>query len=88
MKTMLDMLIFEERNIEGQIDTLITRERGDIYVVEHEDISNAIAAGDSAQAASLMDAHIDKLMTAVQEQIQLMPQDPSEKAASLPGSAN
>lgn len=42
---MLDMLIFEERNIEGQIDTLITRERGDIYVVEHEDISNAIAAG-------------------------------------------
>ena len=88
MKTMLDMLIFEERNIEGQIDTLITRERGDIYVVEHEDISNAIAAGDSAQAASLMDAHIDKIMTAVQEQIQLMPQDPSEKAASLPGSAN
>ena len=88
MKTMLDMLIFEERNIEGQIDTLITRERGDIYVVEHEDISNAIAAGDSAQAASLMDAHIDKLMTAVQEQIQLMPQDPSEKAASLPGSAD
>ena len=88
MKTMLDMLIFEERNIEGQIDTLITRERGDIYVVEHEDISNAIAAGDSAQAASLMDAHIDKLMTAVQEQIQLMPQDPSEKAATLPGSAD
>ena len=88
MKTMLDMLIFEERNIEGQIDTLVTRERGDVYFVEHEDISNAIAAGDSAQAASLMDAHIDKLMTAVQEQIQLMPQDPSEKAASLPGSAD
>lgn len=82
MKTMLDMLIFEERNIEGQIETLITRERGDIYVVEHEDISNAITAGDGAQAASLMGAHIDKLLTAVQEQIQLMSQAAAEQPAS------
>lgn len=72
IKTMLDMLIFEERCIEDTMEQLVTRERGETYVVEHDDISNAIAERNMEQAVTLMDRHLDTLLDAVREQIAQM----------------
>lgn len=75
IKTMLDMLIFEERRIENAMDSLVTRERGDTYVVEHDDISRAIADHDTSRAAELMETHMNTLLDAVREQIQQIAQN-------------
>lgn len=72
IKAMLDMLIFEERTIEDNMDQLVTRKRGDTYVVEHDDISSAIVERNAEKAISLMSQHLDALLSAVREQIQMM----------------
>lgn len=70
IKAMLDMLIFEERSIEASMEKLITRERGEDYVVEHDNICRAIAERDAQKATELMSTHLDALLDAVKEQIQ------------------
>lgn len=61
LKTLLDMLIYEEKKIEAVFETLVTRERGSVYVVEHSDIADAIIARDAKRAGKLMGAHIQEL---------------------------
>lgn len=70
MKSMFELLLFEERKIEQEMEQLLTRERGDSYVVEHDDIANAIAKRDTELAVKLMDAHLEALLSALEEQIQ------------------
>ena len=50
------------------METLVTRERGRIYVKEHEEIAAAICAHDARRAEELMDRHIAVLCAAVEEQ--------------------
>ena len=75
IKAMLDMLFFEERQIENNMEQLVTRERGDAYVVEHDDITNAIEARDEELAVQLIERHIDALLNAVREQIEKMAEE-------------
>lgn len=75
IKAMLDMLFFEERQIENNMEQLVTRERGDAYVVEHDDTTNAIEARDGELAVQLMERHIDALLSAVREQIEKMAEE-------------
>jgi len=79
IKTMFDMLVFEERRIEDEMDQLLTRERGDIYVVEHDDILKAVAEKNEEQAAALMEQHLDALLSAVREQTQQMIAEESDQ---------
>jgi DNA-binding FadR family transcriptional regulator len=72
IKAMLDILIFEEKQIEEKMDTLLTRERANCYVVEHDDITASLEARNVDLAVSLMERHIDAIMSAVEEQIQDM----------------
>lgn len=65
---LLNMLIFEEKKIEAVFETLVTRERGKIYVKEHEDIARAIQKKDAKKAAELMQTHIEELCAAIEEQ--------------------
>ncbi len=66
--SVLNMLIYEERRMEAKMETLVTRERGRIYVKEHEEIAAAICAHDARRAEELMDRHIAVLCAAVEEQ--------------------
>lgn len=84
IKTMLDMLIFEERAIEDNMEQLVTRERGDTYVVEHDDIASAIAERDVEKATKLMSLHMDALLDAVKEQIQQMSAESENTPPSSP----
>lgn len=70
IKAMLSMLIFEEKQIESSMEILVTRERGSLYVVEHDKIMQAIEKRDGKLAAELMDAHLDAIRSAVIEQVQ------------------
>lgn len=66
--SVLNMLIYEERRMEAKMENLVTRERGRIYVREHEEIADAICARDARRAEELMDRHIAVLCEAVEEQ--------------------
>lgn len=68
MTAMLNMLIFEEKLIESNFKTLVTRERGRVYVREHDEIAHAIEIRDAHKAARLMQAHVQKLCSAINEQ--------------------
>lgn len=70
MKAMLDMLIREENRIEALVETLVTRERGNAYVKEHEAIAKAIEAKNARLAANLMEKHIEVLCDDIEEQIE------------------
>lgn len=70
MEAMLNMLTFEEKRIESLMETLVTRERGSIYIKEHVAIAEAIRSHDSRLAAHLMDIHIKELYDAIEEQAQ------------------
>lgn len=69
IKAMLSMLVFEEKQIESSMETLLTRERGNIYVVEHDDITSALEERNEQRAADLMCAHLDAILSAVEEQV-------------------
>ena len=75
MKAMLEMLVFEEKQIENTIEQLETRERGGTYVVEHDDITRAIEERNSDLAAELMDRHMDGILSAVEYQIHQMEEE-------------
>ena len=68
INSILTMLIYEEKKIESKMEFLVTRERGRIYVKEHEKIAKAILARDADLAAKLMSEHIAVLGAAVAEQ--------------------
>lgn len=68
ISSILNMLIYEEKKLEGKMETLVTRERGRIYVREHALIAQAIEERDEDRAASLMSEHIATLGRAVAEQ--------------------
>jgi hypothetical protein len=65
---LLNMLIFEEKKIEAKFEKLVTRERGRVYIQEHEKITNAIIERDAEYAAKLMDSHISELYQAIGKQ--------------------
>ena len=68
ISALLNVLIFEEKRIESVFETLITRERGGVYVQEHDKIIEAIEARNPRAAASLMREHIQELIEAIIEQ--------------------
>ena len=72
MKAILEMLIFEEKQIEDNIDQLETRKRGNTYVIEHDDITRAIEERNPDLAAELMDRHMEGILEAVEYQVNLM----------------
>ena len=61
-----------------------SRERGDTYVVEHDDIASAIAERDVEKATKLMSLHMDALLDAVKEQIQQMSAESENTPPSSP----
>lgn len=69
LKTLLDMLIYEEKKIEAVFETLITRERGRIYVAEHADIAEAVINRDASKAANMMESHIQELYDTIANQM-------------------
>ncbi|MDP4110087.1 MAG: FCD domain-containing protein [Bacillota bacterium] len=69
VKSILKMLIYEEKRIESTIETLVTRERGRIYAKEHEEIATAISEHKAQTAEKLMFDHISELCSAVMEQV-------------------
>ncbi|WHH61238.1 FCD domain-containing protein [Petroclostridium sp. X23] len=69
IKAMLSMLIFEEKQIESSMETLLTRERGSIYVIEHDKITSALEARNPQHAADLMQMHLEAILSAVKEQV-------------------
>lgn len=69
MSAVLSLLAFEEKQIESTIEVLRTRELGSVYVLEHDQIAQAIRERNSAKAASLMESHMQGIVTAVEEQV-------------------
>ncbi len=69
LKTLLDMLIYEEKKIEAVFESLVTRERGHAYALEHQNIANMIINQEPDKAAELMSKHIQTLHDAICEQI-------------------
>lgn len=69
LKTLLDMLVYEEKKIEAVFASLVTRERGHAYASEHQDIAYMIMNHEPDKAASLMEKHIQTLYDAICEQI-------------------
>lgn len=65
---LLDMLIYEEKEIEAVFQTLVTRERGKTYVVDHDEITQAIRERNPDEAARLMHEHVMELYYAVKDQ--------------------
>lgn len=72
MKAMLEMLVFEEKRIENNIEQLKTRDKGNIYVIEHDDITKAIEERNSDLASELMSKHMDGILQDVEYQVQIM----------------
>lgn len=70
IKTMLNILVFEEKQIESAMESLITRERGGIYVLEHDEIARALEDRNEQLAVKLMEKHMEEIISAVEEQIQ------------------
>lgn len=70
--SILNMLVYEEKKIESKMDALVTRERGRLYVVEHEEIAKAICSHNADLAKELMNKHLTVLCDAVVEQEDLM----------------
>ena len=72
MKAILEMLFFEEKRMEDNMEQLETRERGNTYVIEHDDITRAIEDRDADLAARLMAKHMDGILEAVEYQVKKM----------------
>ncbi|CAH0121557.1 hypothetical protein PAE9249_04088 [Paenibacillus sp. CECT 9249] len=64
----LDILIYEELKLESQIAQLITRERGEEYLLQHISIVDAIKQKNAQEAERLMGVHIETLIGAIKEQ--------------------
>ncbi len=66
------MMFFEEKKIENTITQLKTREQGNIYVIEHDDITTAIEERNPDLAAELMSKHMDGILETVILQVRQM----------------
>lgn len=66
---LMKLIVFEEGQIESKLESLVTRERGAEYAVEHESIAAAIFDRNSGLAALLMQKHIDVLIKALSGQL-------------------
>ncbi|WP_249864742.1 FCD domain-containing protein [Paenibacillus konkukensis] len=64
----LDILIYEELRLESQIARLITRERGEEYLLQHISIVESIKQNDPHEAERRMGVHIETLINAIKEQ--------------------
>lgn len=64
----LDILIYEELRLESQIAQLITRERGEEYLLQHISIVDSIKQRNASEAERLMGVHIETLISAIKEQ--------------------
>lgn len=69
-KYLLDIMIFEEQKMEERMDKLVTKERGNVYVVQHDDIVAALELRDADLAQQRMGAHIDTMLSDVKHQIE------------------
>lgn len=69
MFAVLSLLAFEEKQIESTIEVLRTREMGSVYVVEHDDIMQAIREHDSKKAERLMEIHMQAIVSEVEKQV-------------------
>lgn len=78
MKAILEMLVFEEKGIENNIEQLETRDKGNIYVIEHDDITRAIEERNPDLASELMAKHMDGILKDVEYQVQIMDEKTSE----------
>ena len=67
---LLDIMIFEEQKMEERMDKLVTKERGNVYVVQHDDIVAALELRDADLAQQRMGAHIDTMLSDVKHQIE------------------
>ena len=70
MAAVLSLLVFEEKQIEATIEVLRTREMGSVYVVEHDDIMQAIREHNPQRAESLMEAHMQAILDEVEKQVE------------------
>lgn len=70
MAAVLSLLVFEEKQIEATIEVLRTREMGSVYVVEHDDIMQAIREHNPQRAESLMEAHMQVILDEVEKQVE------------------
>ena len=60
----------EEQKMEERMDKLVTKERGNVYVVQHDDIVAALELRDADLAQQRMGAHIDTMLGDVKHQIE------------------
>ena len=81
MAAVLSLLAFEEKQIEATIEELRTREMGSIYVVEHDQIMEAIREHDIQKAGELMENHMQAIVSEVEKQVEEF--DESGKPAVL-----
>ena len=86
MKAILEMMFFEEKKIENTITQLKTREQGNIYVIEHDDITTAIEERNPDLAAELMSKHMDGILETVILQVRQM--EESGKSLEKGGNPN
>ena len=70
LRRLMKLLTYEEGVLEAQFQTLVTRERGRHYILEHEDIVAAIVSGDANRASAAMGEHIQTLINAIREQFE------------------
>ncbi len=72
IKTLYDILAFEEKQLESRIEVLATRTRGSNYVVQHDDIAAAIEAHDEELAKKMMEVHFETIINDLKQQIKEM----------------
>lgn len=67
--SLLNMLFYEEKQVEAGLDVLETRYQGDVYAEQHDQITAAIERHDEDLAVKLMSEHMDLIIKTVEEQI-------------------
>lgn len=69
LQALIKLLIFQESEIEYAIESLVSRELGHKYIVEHRDIVAAILKHEPKRAAELMSEHVRTIYSDVYESI-------------------
>ncbi len=64
----ISLLIMEEEKLETKFVKLTTREKGSEYIIDHENIYNAICARNQQDAASLMYNHLSRILDTIRLQ--------------------
>lgn len=69
LNAVIDILIYEEIKLESKIEDLVTRERGEEYLMQHRLIADAIRNRDAQESEKQMGLHMDTMIADVEEQI-------------------